>query len=712
MGRNYLNVGVVLALFLICGCFRGEGRGPEAVDGVLDLSKHRYAEAGPARLQGMWRHVDGVLAAPGDLALVRGTPAQFPALWRGQVSKKAASYLLTVNPGELGHRGAILIETPLSVERVFVNGEEVGRSGVPGLSAETERPMRHSVLACFPYQGGPLDIVLQVSNFANVTGGLNTAIWLGPEDGISLIRKRSGVMASAFGGAFLLLALFHGAFFLIRRIHRVNLYFALYCLMWSLSTLFGNVGGCLMDALFPALPWRLTIDMALVSVGLLTPLLVMFYHQIYPWRFSRWVDALYLGLGLGYGGWLLLAEPQAFGSVPKAYILISFSQIPYFAWRFVCDIRAGRQGIGLLIPGYLVLGFSTASELFFDFHLVQGRVISLVSAFLFIAPYSFFIAHRISRIYARVDALSDELARRRETEEMLKQTQGRLAGMLNRLSMPLFAINESFEICFTNEAFESVSGDETKALLGRYWLDLLAPDCQKRMAGEMASWFEKASEGVCDVGQLRFVPLHGDASSYHAHVLPMDLDDEHLALVVLADAGGLVEARRWVGSLNHQQERFQLVFDALEAMGEVSESEAEAICSPKEMESLEAMAKGIRLRMTGEGKGNLREVAAEVMTLSLELWVLCTGTTKVELARESGLWKVYTDKDGWDRTQTLDKYLKLESFPQRPRLAQVVRTAEFVLTFCHQIKESGGQKERLAGALARLKEAQSPGRAA
>ena len=47
-----------------------------------------------------------------------------------------------------------------------------------------------------------------------------------------------------------------------------------------------------------------------------------------------------------------------------------------------------------------------------------------------------------------------------------------------------------------------------------------------------------------------------------------------------------------------------------------------------------------------------------------------------------GLWSVYVDKDGGERTQTLDKHLKLDTLSKKPRLKIVLNTADYVLAAC------------------------------
>jgi hypothetical protein len=88
-----------------------------------------------------------------------------------------------------------------------------------------------------------------------------------------------------------------------------------------------------------------------------------------------------------------------------------------------------------------------------------------------------------------------------------------------------------------------------------------------------------------------------------------------------------------------------------------------------------------QLALAGESPDK-RTAAAQVMRQALECWTEATGTAKAELAEKSGIWNVYMEKDGYLRTQTLDKYLSEETLPRRPRWGKVVATAEFVLASC------------------------------
>ncbi|TWB34583.1 hypothetical protein FBZ90_1243 [Nitrospirillum pindoramense] len=95
-----------------------------------------------------------------------------------------------------------------------------------------------------------------------------------------------------------------------------------------------------------------------------------------------------------------------------------------------------------------------------------------------------------------------------------------------------------------------------------------------------------------------------------------------------------------------------------------------------------------------------RRCIVDVMTLALDFWHHAKRKGKIELAEESGLWRVYMDRSSL-QTRTLDKYLLVETLPRNPRWRDVVRTAEFVLRHC---PDAGAEREGVREALGRLKQ--------
>ncbi len=99
--------------------------------------------------------------------------------------------------------------------------------------------------------------------------------------------------------------------------------------------------------------------------------------------------------------------------------------------------------------------------------------------------------------------------------------------------------------------------------------------------------------------------------------------------------------------------------------------------------------------ITVSDRSVLRETVVNVMTAALACWEHELGKSKLEFAEQSGIWPVYIDKST-PTTRTLDKYLHIDSCPQKPRSQRVIDSAEFVL---RQVTKPGPYRQKLVEAL-------------
>lgn len=89
-------------------------------------------------------------------------------------------------------------------------------------------------------------------------------------------------------------------------------------------------------------------------------------------------------------------------------------------------------------------------------------------------------------------------------------------------------------------------------------------------------------------------------------------------------------------------------------------------------------------------RSQFRRSLVNLMVNSLDVWERATGQTRIELAEDSGIWRVTID-EGRLRTRAMDRYLSLAQLPKQPRWREVLRTAYFVLGEC--AGEDDGQLE-------------------
>jgi len=108
---------------------------------------------------------------------------------------------------------------------------------------------------------------------------------------------------------------------------------------------------------------------------------------------------------------------------------------------------------------------------------------------------------------------------------------------------------------------------------------------------------------------------------------------------------------------------------------------------PRDLSSQQPIVRIDRPRATGSAKGfcnpyvdlDRADLIASALRDALIIWESRTGKDKIELAEASGQWRI-TNDCGSLKTRTFDKYLRAATVPARPRVGNVLRTLQFVIT--------------------------------
>lgn len=687
---------IVLCLVLLAagGCGKNQEHLP-AVDGEIDLAGLQFGVDGPVSLAGDWRVYWQQLLSPDQIPDISPSDVSdttvLPGLWASPSGNPlagaygTATYCLSVRVSPDPAPKALMITGVLSAARVWVNGVAVTESGTVGGDRGVEVPRRHSLVAEFSSPGDRIDIVLQVSNHHNIRGGLNFPVILGTREQIQQLRNREQILSALMGGALLIMALYHLVLYGLRRSETANLFFGVFCFVWAVRVVSLVPGGALLATLFPRLPWRLSIDLVLLSYGLSMPLIVMFYHALFPKKRGRLVERIFLVLAGVYTLFILLSEPNAFGLVTLCYFFLTRTAVIYLCLCFIGDLIRRKDGVRVLVPGYLFLGLAGLGDMLYDVHLTNSDLLTPYGIIAFILSYSFLISIRFSKTHRKVRNLSMELAERRRTERSLRLTHRYLTGILDAVDIPMVAVGENMEIGFCNRQFEELCGRGASELLGQGLGDLLAPESAPEALSILAAGVrgEKPPETRILEG-LVFRDRENALRTVTADLYRLEFDEGDLLLLTLrspeeaADSenvGGVVSA------MNLNQRRLRTLEDTFSRLAGADPAKHPDMA--RRLEDMDQLLSDIRQSLSGEnGQAERRSLIPRVMNQAISYWCEATGSTKFELAKQSGLWKVYTDRDGGQRTQTLDKYLEETSLPRNPRMSQVIRTADFVLAVC------------------------------
>ncbi len=287
-------------------------------------------------------------------------------------------------------------------------------------------------------------------------------------------------------------------------------------------------------------------------------------------------------------------------------------------------------------------------------------------------------------------ALRKELEERKQVEKELRTLHQSLGRMLDSLDETLLAVNEEMEITFCNRGCEEQLGFRAEDLLGRPVLDILhltegeGPPQKIKDAIRHCSDSEKKQ----DLGDTTFRRADGTLFEVGLVISMLDVDDVLICLMILRKKEGerredlngkrIAQNLSIIEIMNRNRSRLKTVQASLDSlMPLIPGKESELL---RELNAIDEALENTGITLLSEEKfENRRHLAVEVMSCALEYWTESTGLTRADLAHQSKLWKVYINQDGWERTQTLDRYLDKDIFPQRPAWGKIFKTAEFVL---------------------------------
>jgi PAS domain S-box-containing protein len=206
--------------------------------GRLDLRDWNFASA-IARLDGHWQFAPGRLLEPGAPWPVDAVALEMPGSWNDVMGGNhgQGTYRLSVNCNT-AEPLALALPIQHSAMALYVNGRLLARQGRPGAPGAGHEPAMLRQHVPLPAQACPLDLLVQVSNFEWLRGGLVRSIQLGSQTQLAQRREEALALSVLALGATLMVALFSLSFqfaYSASRRDRTPLYFGLFCMSCAIS---------------------------------------------------------------------------------------------------------------------------------------------------------------------------------------------------------------------------------------------------------------------------------------------------------------------------------------------------------------------------------------------------------------------------------------------------------------------------------------------
>jgi len=400
---------------------------PAAVaEGIMDL-RGGLDESGKVKLNGTWllypgQLLTGVEAMPKGIApQQQPMAAQVPGIWNtlpamneglGTATYRLRLLLPEHTRGIYGIR-ATSIRTSA---RIYVNGEEIGGSGRPGLTRQTTDPSNVPFVGYFQLDGPEAEIAVQVANYSYASGGIIYPIWFGTQEAIARSRELNLFEYWLTAGGFLIPALFLLLFFRLRRREAPLLQLGGFCVFSLLYVLTHGEKAAL--TLLSALDYEWVLRIQLIASGFIYYFLARYVVQLFPKFGVRALDRLLLAIAGALTLVGLTLPPYLFSRGEALLLLCALGSIGYVLYvlaRAVLTRRAQTlalaasiQSVLFMLAVYLLQGFGQLE----DQTLLPYAIIifSASQAYLIVARFTELLGHaqRLSERLLRLDELKDE----------------------------------------------------------------------------------------------------------------------------------------------------------------------------------------------------------------------------------------------------------------------------------------------------------------
>ncbi len=705
----------MFVIVLLSGCI-AQHRYPVAQKGVLDLSGWDFKSKGPVKLKGEWvfyqdRFFDGsTIEAGSDLS--ESVFIKLPGN-QGDRPIKDCDY----------RNGFFQLKTKLAGNDRNVSlygGESIGIYKIWIDNRMVVSPENWGVDLESPYalytasDGNKKTVVitLQAVNYPWQTGTPPATLMIGGSDSLKKIQDFNVATEYFIVSSLLIIALYHLFLFLLRKEEKSTLYFTVFCLLWAFYLALSDYGAHSIISFIPEWSWLARVKAALIAKALIICVMVLFITSLYPYKGSKVISKMVMIFSLTLVSATLPATETMREQINFVLHIFLIPFLGYFVFVVTRAAIQKKDGAMIILLGFGCFVLTAILDILTDLSLIRTSPLLPFGLLVFVLFQGVALAKRFSnalkdseKLAGQLKAnlkLKKEIQRRKQTERDLKTMHQRLSRILDTMEDAVIAVNENFEICFSNSQSHTLLDCRDGELLGRPVTGLFLPEDQERLNASCRTLFK--SPGT-EYGSRkdRFRIARGQKPPLKCSIWfePLEVNQEVLLVMILQhrqDQTGANEMESgstmaFVRALNSAQSGIRDIQEALDHADTVDLKKS----IKGNFDNITMVLSRMEARLAGDtDEFGKKKAAVSAMNLALDLWMKTTGNTKADLAEQSGIWKVYVTCNGHERTQTLDKYLDINTLPKNPRWQNVVSTVDFVLLECEIASPKKANLEELS----------------
>ncbi len=355
---------------------------PVSSQGFHDLSHWDFQNDGNVYLNSDWEFYANHLFEPASF-IYEKEPSDYitlPGYWnikpeenKTPSGKGYATFRLLVKTSEYGNTMGVLLREVPSAYTLWVNGEIILSMGKTGRNSSDEEPHLSFSMAEFNPQKPILELILQISNFHNLKGGLKYPIILGLKDNIEKEATRTWTKTRITASGLFILGLVHIGIFFFQIKNPSPLYLAAVSMLISVHFMASHYGGWFVQVQFPGLPWSYIYRLELISLVMIFPFLLKFSESMFPDETKKEILLLSVSMATIF---TLTALFVGFQNIRTAMAIYFFLALFFIFSILVFSYRAvikKRKGAFVVLTGSMFILTAVFNDVLHDLQMITTK---------------------------------------------------------------------------------------------------------------------------------------------------------------------------------------------------------------------------------------------------------------------------------------------------------------------------------------------------
>ncbi|AZH27756.1 ATP-binding protein [Paenibacillus sp. M-152] len=416
---------------LVSGVLSGNSHW-KAHNGVIDLRNWDPDKEGAVQLGGEWEFYPNQLLQPSSfqetryqdwgnrqnsskLGLGTGSSAKIvdvPGKWNqwmpgGQATGYGTYHVRVLLPEKVENLYGIHMQNIRNSSRVWINGAEVGASGIPSVSADKGKQGNAPFVGFAAVDGHSADITVHVANYSYSSGGIIYPLLFG--DYASITHSREVAMAedTVLVAGFFIPTVFFIMLYFLRRKEKALLYLACFCIAALFYIL--THGEKLLVWGMPDLPYEWILKIQSFSSTLFYYFLIRYVHLTTQIVMNRIVLLLYnivTALMLGMG---LLLPTLVLSSFETFILLFGVVSVGYVLLILIRGLLQRTDDAALLVISIMSILMIVVTSFVYVLGWGDVRGVTAYEMLIFVLAQTLLLAKRFVHSFMEVENLSRRL---------------------------------------------------------------------------------------------------------------------------------------------------------------------------------------------------------------------------------------------------------------------------------------------------------------